>query len=697
MYVQFCGGRCSRACARISRQLWVVAAGLLVPTAALATTGGAAVEHGTTFRDASGDVAGFARARSADFAAQQAIRTQSLEQPWASMGMPFTPMASHGLSGTSVFDFDNDGDLDIFASNGAGAANVLYANQLAETGTLSFVEVAAAAGLAAADAEANGSCHGDLDNDGDDDLLVLGRAEGNRLYENLGDGTFVETLDHGMGLDTRSHVGCSMGDIDGDGLLDVVIGNAFPLATLEAIFIEPFAMNEHNQLYRNDGDLLFDDVSDISGVENLAYLPEGEASITWAIALVDIDHDGDVDIVHADDQGGIPTAKYGGLDRGFIQVLANDGTGQFTAQSGSFGDQTAGSWMGVGFGDLDCDGAMDVFGSNFGDYHMPTIGMPYELGDQATRVLYGSGSGGLIDDGWGAEGTAFGWGNAVFDADNDGDSDAVYFGGLEMLPIGLRDNPGILVENHECTGLSTNVTAMDARHQSRNVRGVAIGDLDRDGFVDIVTTSNWDVPDPVPVLPGPAQYGGILDQFATFVPTFAPTDETGESMVWTGIDYAPGSLRVDLNDGNTNGGVTVKVMGTVGIDPNGQVNRGGVGAVVSFTPRGADTEATMPITAGSSHSASHASEAYFGLGSARAGYVDVLWPGGTRNRLYGVRADVVVTIPEIPCSIDAEVSFRDYRTCVRGSLDILRDSGIITAPQRARLFVSAVWAYVAEH
>ena len=685
-----------------ARVSWVGCIALVTASsmASEAFAGGSEPDHGTTFSDASGDLHSYARSRSHDFDGVAAIRTGSLTTPWAGAEMPLTPMGSHGLSGTSVFDFDGDGDLDIFVTNGPGAPNALFENQMSQTGTMSFVDVAGSAGVTGIEMDANGSCHGDIDNDGDSDLLVLGRAAPNRLYENLGDGTFEEVVDSGLDLDLRSHPACTMGDVDGDGRLDIAVANAFQLGQLFAIFVEPFAFNEHNQLYLNRGDNTFSDVSAQSGIEQLQYLPPGAASITWALAFVDVDLDGDVDLVHADDQGGIPTTGVAGpmgVDRGFVHVLLNDGEGNFTDQPGDFYSQTPGSWMGVGFGDFDCDGAMDVFGSNFGDYHMPTLGLPYSLGDQATRIFYGAGDGTLIDPGWVAEGTAFGWGNAVFDIDNDGDSDAVYYGGLEMLPIGLRDNPGVVVENHGCGAtLETNVTSLGARHQRRNVRSTSIGDLDRDGFVDIVTASNWDVPEPVPTLPGPASYGSTLDQFATFVPTFAPTDETGDYLVWTGIDYAPGTVAIDHNDGNENGGITIGLMGTVDTLCWSNSNREGIGAVVSATNDDGDAQ-MMPITGGSSHSSSHATEAYFGVGQHSSVTVDVLWPGRTRNRLYDVEPGEHLVLPEIPCSYDTDVDLDTYMQCVTYSLNVLRDEGVTTGDWRVRLWMSAMRAYLDEH
>ncbi|MCG8456175.1 MAG: VCBS repeat-containing protein, partial [Holophagales bacterium] len=80
--------------------------------------------------------------------------------------IPETPLKSRGAPGAALFDYDGDGDLDIYVTNGPGRANSLFANQLRETGTLTFVDVALAAGVDATDQDSSGVCFGDTDNDG---------------------------------------------------------------------------------------------------------------------------------------------------------------------------------------------------------------------------------------------------------------------------------------------------------------------------------------------------------------------------------------------------------------------------------------------------------------------------------------------------------------------------------------------------
>jgi hypothetical protein len=288
-----------------------------------------------------------------------------------------TPEKARGSPGVVIFDYNNDGCPDIFVTNGPGGGCKLYENLQGKTGKLEFKDVAAQAGVACLDMDATGAVAGDFTNDGYEDLYVLGRNQPNRLFRNNGNGTFTDvTAQAGVGGGNSSHTSASIGDINGDGSLDIVVANTYDWSNERAIFAEPFALNQPNHLFLNDGHGHFKDVSDTSGIRNLAGVPAGAATITWAIAMVDLNLDGKIDIVHADDQGAIPPAQFGGVDRGFIHVLSNDGTGHFTdvsQQAGFLNHQ--GAWMGLSFGDFNSDGHMDIFATNFGDYG-PSLGRP---------------------------------------------------------------------------------------------------------------------------------------------------------------------------------------------------------------------------------------------------------------------------------------------------------------------------------
>lgn len=653
-------------------------------------------EGGVTFRDVAGTLGlDYQRVRSPSFAAVAQARSDSQSgSPLSFFDLTGLPAFVHGLPGVALLDHDRDGDLDIYVTNGPGAANSLYSSLLAETGSLAFLDVAGAAGAAATDQDSSGVCFGDVDNDGDEDLLVLGVGEPNRLFENQG-GSFTDvTQGSGLGASSLTSTSCAMGDVNGDGLLDVAVANAADFSTSLAFFVLPFSLNHANELFLNRGDGEFEDVSETSGIRTLNGLPAGVASITWAVSLVDVDLDGDADLVFADDQGGLPLTRDGGTDRGYVHVFHNDGAGNFTGVPIQADAVSSGQWMGLGFGDLDCSGSLDTFVTNFGDYDVPALGFPYLLGDLASRWFLGAAGGGFTDPKVGdLVATPFGWGAGVFDYDNDGDGDVVYHGGIDANAIFGADNPGVLLRNEGCTADFTWEAGAfpTTDHTRRNVRGLALGDLDDNGFVDVVSVSSADAPAEVSLSASPAIHGSPFDATALFVPVFAPTVL---GLVWTGIDMDPGTLSVELSDaGNRNGWVGVGVRGSVGLTALGRVNRDGIGAVVSFTPNGGRTR-IRPVQGGSSHASQHALDGRFGLGLAPRGRVEVLWPGGVRNRLYDVASGERVVVPEIPCSFDAPwPDEAAYLTCVARALDDLVTGAQLTTAQATRLLLSAVRAF----
>jgi hypothetical protein len=660
----------------------------------------AIADGGVTFRDiAAGDGAGitYRRARSVTDAAFDALK----RQPAYTINDVFaTPFKPRGAPGVALLDFDGDGDLDIFVTNGPGRCKSLYSNQLKETGKTTFVDVAMAAGVCAADMDATGVCFGDIDNDGFPDLLVLGRNEPNRLFHNQGNGTFVDiTAQSGVGGGNLGHTSCAMGDINGDGLLDIVVANTFDWSTGRPIYVDPFAGIQHSQVYRNLGGNRFADVSTESGVRNLALLPKdaaGAATIAWSIALVDIDLDGKLDLVHADDQGAIAIAKYGGIDRGYIRIHRNDGTGKFTDVTPAVGMNRPGLWMGLAFGDLNCDGHMDLFGSNAGDWSLTNLPVPNEVGDFSSRWFLGRPDGTFSDPGVGAlKATPFGWGASMADYDNDGDTDIISYGGLDIGPYVDASNPGAIYQNQGCTArfkYDAAALAGSTDHRRRVVQGLATGDLNGDGFVDIVTVSNADYPQSAPLAPYTAEYGSPFDKLATFVPTFSPTAQ-GE-FVWDKIHATDGTLSVEINSGgNGNGWAAVKLRGSTGTIEGGRAPRDGIGAVVFFTPQGGKT-VMRPVVGGGSYASQDSLEGMFGLGAADEGMVEVLWPGGARNRLYNVRSTERITFPEIPCSYTAAwPSGEAYRGCVDRALTDLTRNGVLNQAGASRLLESAMRAY----
>jgi hypothetical protein len=687
-----------------TRKLHIVTTGFLGLSIVMQPLAGLASPGGVTFTDiAAGDGAGitYRRRPTPEYVAiYDALKAQPVFHRSELTEIPFK---DRGAPGVAILDYDGDGDLDIYATNGPGAANSLYSNRLRETGTVSFVDVAASAGVAASDQDSTGVCYGDIDNDDDPDLLVLGNMESNRLFENRGNGTFRDiTAASGAGGVARGAMSCAMGDIDNDGLLDIAIVNSFDRSHQRPIFTVPYAENHLNQLLRNLGGNRFDDVSEESGFLVLD-LPPGSpadaATISWAVAMVDIDLDGDIDIVHGDDSGQAPPLH------GFVQLFENDGAGHFTNRTMERGLDRLGYWMGFAFADFDSNGRLDIFSTSVGNQFAPlAIGPDFDptIPDNSAESTYFlQGANGTFTSGpdlVGSRHWPFGWGTSAIDYDNDADTDIVFHGGMDQ-GLFVLTTPGVIMENDGNAGFSRDLMALadSTNHVRRTVDGVATGDLDGNGFDDIVSVSEFDLwGTPLSLAP---PLDSEFDEDAFYVLNFTPIDPAvpfhqAQEFRWTGVEFPhDGTLSVELNNGeNGNRSVQVELVGGKGLVQGGRVNRDGIGAVIEFTPRKGEP-VLHPVLGGSSYASQNSLIATFGLGKKKRGTLDVLWPGGVRNRLYGVEAGDMVRMPEIPCSYDSDMSSRAYRRCVEKALDDLIEAGVIERRMRCSLLSSALRAY----
>jgi len=392
-----------------------------------------------------------------------------------------------------------------------------------------------------------------------------------------------------------------------------------------------------------------------------------------------------------------------------VRIYANNGSGHFENVTASVGTNRFGAWMGLSFGDFNRDGLLDIFATNTGyfitGFMQSILEFPIVQGEWASGWFLAQPDGKFVFPGVGAMvGTPFGWGTSTADYDNDADTDIIYHGGMDMGAFVDASNPGAMLRNDGNANFERDSAALKGAvdHTRRTVQGVAVGDLNNDGFTDVVTVASQTWPDFLPLAPYLPPFllqGSPFDATASIWPTFAPVDPTDftRGMVATGMEPANGNLVVEVNSGNGNRWVKVKALGTAGLAPGGKVNRDGIGAVIQFRPH--NTKPVLhPVVAGSSYASQDSLTAVFGLAGKKQGDIEILWPGGTRNRLYGVRHGETIKFPEIPCNYDNTLwNARRYKQCVIRTLKALVNHQQLTRRESARFFASAMRAFDEHH
>src|ERR1700741_3941527 len=399
-------------------------------------------------------------------------------------------------SGIAFFDYDNDGWLDIYLTNGnrldahwpAGKAPTSHLYKNNRDGT--FTDVTEKSGLGVTGWQ-TGVCVGDYDNDGWDDLFCTFWGH-NVLFHNNGNGTFTDvTRKAGLYEDqVRWGAGCTFLDYDRDAYLDLFVCNYIkldPPKTVDhtlcqwkglPVMCGPRGLSgDTNVLYHNNGDGTFTAVSEKAGIRK----PGPRYSIP-AVSY-DFDNDGWPDIyVAVDSQPSI--------------LFRNNHDGTFTDQAviagAAYSENGHGqAGMGVGVADYDCDGWFDIFKTNFAD---DTCNLYRNNGDGTfSDVTFASGIG--VNNQYVA------WGCGFVDYDNDGWADIIQVHGhvypeIAGHAIGQQfRNPRLVYKNlgnGQFKDVSSSMGAGINEHYSS--RGAAFGDFDNDGDIDVLVLNMNDVP-----------------------------------------------------------------------------------------------------------------------------------------------------------------------------------------------------------
>lgn len=527
-------------------------------------------------------------ARFTDIAARAGLRAPIIYGPSDRMDYILESMGC----GVAFLDYDNDGWLDIFLLSGTrregpveGASNRLYKNN--RDGT--FIDVTAKAGLSR-QSWACGVTVGDYNNDSFDDLFITAWPQ-NYLYRNNGDGTFTDVTE-AAGLahpGKRWGSGCTWVDYDRDGRLDLFVSNylVFDFGKIPPTGKDPNCnfkgvpvncgprglVPERPMLYHNNGDGTFTDVTERSGV--------GAVKPGFGLTAVaaDLDGDGWQDI-------------YVACDSTPSLLFHNRGDGTFAEQGllsglavNEDGNEQAG--MGIAIGDSDTDGRLDALKTHFAE---DTVALYRNAGHMVFEDV-------TLRSGLGVETRYVGWGDGIADLDNDGLPDLFWVTGSTFPEVERKHpefphkTPRVLFRN---LGGGRFEELLDAGGpaiaEAHSSRGVAFGDFDNDGDLDILIMN---------------------------------------------INEPPSLLRNDVRGGGH--WLKAKLVGT-------RSNTSAIGAVV--TAEYGRRKQAQAVLAASSYLSCGDRRLHFGLGAATTADLEIAWPSGVRESVKGLRAGELVTVKE---------------------------------------------------
>jgi enediyne biosynthesis protein E4 len=499
-------------------------------------------------------------------------------------------------AGVAMFDYDNDGYLDLFFVNGAlirdpmprGARpdksdprfwNRLYRNN--RDGT--FTDVTEKAGLQG-QLYGMGVATGDYDNDGNVDLLVTNLG-GNTLYHNNGDGSFTDVTVRAGVAGSGWCTGACFVDYDRDGRLDLIVARYLEWDFAANVYCglhragyrdychpDQFKAVPH-LVYHNNGDGTFTDVSKPCGVGSSPGKGLG-------IAVNDFDGNGWPDVFVANDS--FPE-----------QLFRNNGDGTFTEVALAAGlayDQNGKVFAGMGadFADYNNDGWPDVFVNALANQKYALFRNRKGIFEDVTDL---SGMGGITMQ-------HSGWGAKLVDYDNDGQLDLFVAQGHVMDNIELTD-PGLHYREPLLLLKNTSGHFRDVSRESGPIfqvplsaRGAAFGDLDNDGLIDVAVNCN-----------------------------------NGQAII----------LR-NQNDAASHW-LLLNLVGS-------KSNRDAIGARIRLVPD-QGVELYGFVSSAGSYLSSSDKRAHFGLGSStRARLIEITWPSGIVQRLDSIAADQILTVHE---------------------------------------------------
>jgi hypothetical protein len=490
--------------------------------------------------------------------------------------------------GLALFDYDRDGYQDIYFVNslsvdllksGEKTRSALYHNN----GDGTFTDATERAGVGDI-GWGMGAAVGDYNNDGFDDLYVTCLGQ-NHLFKNNSNSTFTDVTKTAGVADPRWSTGAAFLDYDNDGRLDLFVANYvdFDIKNLpefgkdktcqyKGIPVQcgPRGMpGAGDSLYHNNGDGTFTEVSKKAGLED----PNGYFGM--GVICSDFDEDGWMDIFVANDSS--PNFLYHNRGDGTFKEI---GFTSGTAVNENGSEQGS---MGVTVGDYDHDGKLDIFVSNFVDEY--------------NTLYHGEGRLGFADVSYAAKLAAIsypyvGWGTKFFDYDNDGWVDLFIANG-HVYPQLENYRQRKLVHKNNRDGTFTEVAEQLGAPllEKRASRGVAFGDIDNDGDVDLIIAD----------LDGPAQL-----------------------------------LRTDLS--NNNNSVLIKTVGV-------KSNRAGIGARVKIVS--GNLTQVEEVHSGGSYISQSDLRLHFGLEKrTRIDLIEIRWPSGTVDRVTNANVNKILTVKE---------------------------------------------------